>query len=50
MYYVGNVYVIVVGKDTKIDNNPGVKPLAFQAGKYKQLCKISGSEADDEIL
>jgi hypothetical protein len=50
VYYDGNVYVIVVGRDIEMDNKPGAKPLAFQAGKYKQLCKFSGSDADDEIL
>ncbi len=42
--------MIVVGRDIEMDSKLGAKPLAFQAGKYKQLSKISGSEADDEIL
>jgi hypothetical protein len=42
--------VIVVGRDIEMDSKPSAKPLAFQAGKYKQLSKINGSETDDEIL
>jgi flavin reductase (DIM6/NTAB) family NADH-FMN oxidoreductase RutF len=35
--YEGGDHIIIVGKVIEMDSKPGAKPLAFHAGKYREL-------------